>query len=50
MASEGDIRTQGTQIAAEKGATFLASNNIELGTAEEYLYSSRPILQIKDLV
>ena len=34
VASEGDIRTQGTQIAAEKGATFLASNNIELGTAE----------------
>ena len=34
VASEGDIRTQGTQIAAEKGATFLASNNIELGAAE----------------
>ena len=34
VASEGDIRTQGTQIAAEKGAIFLASNNIELGTAE----------------
>ena len=34
VASEGDIRTQGTQIAAEQGATFLASNNIELGTAE----------------
>ena len=34
VASEGDIRTQGTQIAAEKGATFLASDNIELGAAD----------------